>query len=249
MSNFGSGESYRRAEEDTSQWEDIHSKHKTEGYEYVKGIKQRLKAKRNEDWVKFHHDDTIDKTAEEERAAAEEDSSDCSDFEDEDEEEVLRKMREKRMRQLKDKKKKERYGTVRYIHRNEYISEVTKSSENCPVVLHLYQDYIPACELMARALNSVAAKKKATKFLKIKATECIEGFPDSNCPCLIIYNEGKMTHKFTGLERFGGKKISPDILEWELAQANAVETDMEDNPIMDHLVADALEAKVQETLE
>jgi len=250
--NATNTESYRRAEADTTQWEDIHSKHKTEGYEYVKGIKERQRKKRNEDWVTFHHDDkatSAREKAEESATKATADSSDDEDDFDDDEEEVMRRMRAKRLAQLKDKKQKERYGTVRYIHRGEFVAEVTKASENCPVVLFMYQDYIPECELLSRALNQVAARKKATKFLKIKATECVENFPDRSCPSLLVYNGGKMTHKFETLEKLGGKKVNADILEWALAQANACETTMEENPIVDHIIADAMEARLQATLE
>lgn len=251
--NTGNSESYRRAEADTTEWEDIHSKHKTEGYEYVKDIKTRQRKQRNEDWVNVHHDDSRavkDLEEEEEELAAKAAAEDSDDsFDDDDDDEILRRMREKRMAQLKEKKQKERYGTVQYIHRSEYVKEVTEASKTCPVVLHLYQDYIPDCEIMARALNEVALRKRAVKMLKIKATDCIENFPDRSCPCLIIYNGGKMTHKFEGLNRFGGKKMTPDDLEWHLAQANVCETNMEENPRIDHIIADVMEAKAQESLE
>lgn len=247
MSTFGSGESYRRAVEDTTQWEDIHSKHKTEGYEYVKAIKKMQKEKQNEDWTVQHHDAPTDKEEKEMRKAAGEDSDD-EDFDD-DEEEIFRRMREKRLAQLKEKKQKERFGSVRQINRAEYVKEVAEASKKAPVVLHLYQDYVPECELLTRAMRQLASTKKATKFLKIKATDCIENFPDASLPCLIVYMEGTMKIKIEGIQRFGGKKMTPDDLEWHLAQIGACETEMEENPRIDIMVADAMEDAVRRDLD
>ena len=248
MSHFGTGESYRRDVLETSQWEDIHGRHKTEGYEYVQQIKDARNKRNNEDWVHKHHDENDAVSSKEDKIIAGEDSDD-SDFEDDDEEVIMKRMRAKRLAQLKEKKMKEKFGTLRQITRAEYVSEVAEASKKAPVVLHLYQDYVPECELMDRALRNLAAKKKATKFLRIKATNCIENFPDSSLPCLIVYVEGSMRAKVEGLQRFGGKKMTVDDLEWNLAQMDAVETELEENPRIDHIVADAMEEAVRRDMD
>ena len=232
---------------ETSQWEDIHGRHKTEGYEYVQQIKDARKKRNNEDWVHKHHDEK-DAVSTKDKIIAGEDSDD-SDFEDDDEEEIMKRMRAKRLAQLKEKRMKEKFGTLRQITRAEYVSEVAEASKKAPVVLHLYQDYVPECELMDRALRNLAAKKKATKFLRIKATNCIENFPDASLPCLIVYVDGSMRAKVEGLQRFGGKKMTVDDLEWNLSQMDAVETELEENPRIDHIVADAMEQAVRRDMD
>ena len=161
----------------------------------------------------------------------------------------MKRMRAKRLAQLKEKRMKEKFGTLRQITRAEYVSEVAEASKKAPVVLHLYQDYVPECELMDRALRNLAAKKKATKFLRIKATNCIENFPDASLPCLIVYVDGSMRAKVEGLQRFGGKKMTVDDLEWNLSQMDAVETELEENPRIDHIVADAMEQAVRRDMD
>ena len=97
---------------------------------------------------------------------------------------------------------------------------------------------------MARALRTLAAKKKATKFLKIKATECIQNFPDGALPCLLIYRGGKMQQKFETLRVFGGKKMKESDVEWHLSQVGACETELEENPRLEHLIEDVMEQAV-----
>jgi len=249
MSAFGSSTSYRRPEKETTQWEDIHETHKTEGYEYVKEIKAARRAERNEDWTHTHQDAPTKK----EELAVQQDkaeSDDGSDLDsDLDDDEFMKQYRAKRVAEIKRKKETERFGTIRQINRAEYVAEVAEASKASPVVLHLYQDYSKGCTLMHRALTELACKKKATKFLKIKATDCIENFPDSSLPCLLVYVGGTMKIKFEGLGMFGGKKVTADDLEWHLSQAGACETDMDENPRMEHMIKDALESAVREDLD
>ena len=37
--------------------------------------------------------------------------------------------------------------------------------------------------------------------MKIIATKCIEGFPDANCPCFIVYKAGKPVSHLTNVDK------------------------------------------------
>jgi len=84
---------------------------------------------------------------------------------------------------------------------------------------------------MLQCLEILAEKFKECKFVKINGQECIEDYPEEFCPTLIIYkNENPIGH-IKGLECFGGVDvISPDIIEWELAQLGVWKTQIETNP-------------------
>jgi len=259
MSTFGCSESYRRPELETTQWEDIHGTHKTEGYEYVAAIKAERTRKKNEDWTPadVHHDDNSTEHTNQNATSlvdrllgtGEQKSDDDFDSDDEEDEAFFRKFREQRIAEMKAKKANEKYGCVRYINRAEYVSEVAEASKACWVVLHLYQDRVPECTLMERALAQVAKQKKATKFLKIKSTDCIENFPDSSLPCLLVYHEGKMQMKFEGLGQFGGRKMTARDVEWRLAEVGACPTDMEENPRVEEVIKDVMESAIQQDLD
>lgn len=47
---------------------------------------------------------------------------------------------------------------------------------------------------MCEALAEVAKKHPNTKFLKIVADKCIENFPDTKVPALLVYKSGKLGH-------------------------------------------------------
>lgn len=47
-------------------------------------------------------------------------------------------------------------------------------------------------------LSTIAKRNKATKFLRIVADKCIHGYPDRNCPTLLIYVDGDMRQQLVG---------------------------------------------------
>lgn len=122
-------------------------------------------------------------------------------------------------------------GDVRQIKKSDFVREVTEASKSAWIVLHLFKDSHDECTLMARALADIAPKFPHTRFLKIVSTECVEGFPDSDLPCLIIYHGGELQHQTAGLGRFGGMRISAESLEWELGRMGVVDTDLTENPM------------------
>ena len=56
-------------------------------------------------------------------------------------------------------------------------------------------------------LRDIAQKYGHVKFIKIIADKCIDKFPDSNCPCIIIYKGGKPVSHTANLDRVLKGKI------------------------------------------
>ena len=88
-----------------------------------------------------------------------------------------------------------------------------------------------ACVLMSRALSQLSPKFPRVRFLKIVSTECVENFPDSELPCLIIYHDGELQHQTAGLGQFGGLQITAESLEWSLSNMGVLQTEMTGNPL------------------
>lgn len=239
---------YRAKEGETTQWEDIHSRHKTEGYGYVKEIKKAARAVRLQDWTSAAAASL--ETDSRARAEGSDDSSDDSDFEADDTEDrkFMEMYRKKRMLEMKAKRLREAYGDVYQLSRADYEKEMVEGSKDKWVVLHLYQDSVVECRLLAEHLRTVANRKKDVKFLKIVATDCIENYPDRNCPTLIVYHEGKMQKQFLGLADFGGKKMVANDLEFVLAQFGVCETDIETNPRITETIKDTMESAIRNDL-
>lgn len=73
-------------------------------------------------------------------------------------------------------------------------------------------------------------KFKSVKFIKMIATSCIEKFPDSSVPTIIIYHDGKLSTKIEGISLYGGNKMNCDCLEWVLFMKGVLESDLEEDP-------------------
>jgi hypothetical protein len=52
-------------------------------------------------------------------------------------------------------------------------------------------------------LTTLAAKYKATKFVKIVGDHCIPDYPDKNLPTLLIYGNGDLQQQLVGLSKLG----------------------------------------------
>mmetsp|Transcript_16080 Transcript_16080/g.18207 ORF Transcript_16080/g.18207 Transcript_16080/m.18207 type:complete len:283 (+) Transcript_16080:126-974(+) len=143
----------------------------------------------------------------------------------------LEKFRQQRIAELKSKKSKERFGSAIPIQREEFIREVTNASKGNTfdseekdskgdgqwVVVELFKDGIQESSRMTQLINELAKRQSATKFVRIRSTECVENWPDSNVPCLFLYNHGSLQHQVIGLNEFGGgDQSSVEKLEWVL---------------------------------
>lgn len=69
-----------------------------------------------------------------------------------------------------------------------------------------------------------------TKFVRVKATDAIPNYPDSKCPTLLVYRDGKVLQQHVGLDVFSGQKTDVDDLEWALSKCGAVTTDLLEAP-------------------
>ncbi|KAJ3001747.1 hypothetical protein HKX48_002724 [Thoreauomyces humboldtii] len=144
------------------------------------------------------------------------------ELEDEEDDRVLESYRRQRMAEMNAASKLEKYGSVTQIQKIDYTVEVTEASKDTWVVVHLFQDGVPACKLLNAILDRVAARYRATKFLRIVATQCIPDYPDRNTPTLLVYGEGDLKRNLVGIENLGGKSTTVDHIEKMLKMIGAI---------------------------
>lgn len=138
---------------------------------------------------------------------------------------------EYRRRRMEEMAGRVQHGSVVDLRsRSEFEHQVTLASTSAPVVVHLYGDRLPASELMDAALAILARKFPHVKFVRIRSTVCIPGYPNANLPTLVVYDGGAAKRTLAGLATFGGLRMTPDDVEWELAQCGVLRTDLEENP-------------------
>lgn len=134
---------------------------------------------------------------------------------DEQEERILLKLRTQRMKEMAAKAKLARFGRVYPISRVDYTREVTEASkenassageeedqsagEGTGVVCFLYNDSMETCNLLAKYLDTLAAKYPSSKFVSIVGDKCIPNYPDKNLPTMLIYRKGELHRQIVGL--------------------------------------------------
>uniref|UniRef100_UPI00358F6F06 phosducin-like protein 3 n=1 Tax=Myxine glutinosa TaxID=7769 RepID=UPI00358F6F06 len=163
----------------------------------------------------------------------------------EEDERVLEMYRLQRLAELQSNQRKAVFGSVLEISGPDYVDEITKAGADLWVVLHLYKQGIPLCTLINQYLSELARKFPATKFVKAISTTCIANYPDKNLPTIFVYRGGNIRVQFVGPLMFGGMKLTRDDLEWQLAEAGVVKTDLEENPRKE--IPDALLGSLRST--
>ncbi|XP_037930443.1 viral IAP-associated factor homolog [Teleopsis dalmanni] len=163
------------------------------------------------------------------------------ELEDSEDEAVLEQYRQRRIAEMRAFAEKAKFGSVREISGQDYVSEVTKAGEGIWVVLHLYANGVPLCALIHHHMQQLAIRFPQTKFLRSIATTCIPNFPEKNLPTIFVYFEGEMKKQFIGAFELRGEKLTAEELEYMLGQVGAVPTDIKEDPkqqIKDKLLAD-----------
>ncbi|XP_003471764.1 phosducin-like protein 3 [Cavia porcellus] len=159
-----------------------------------------------------------------------EELEDNEDEFNEEDERAIEMYRQQRLAEWKATQLRNKFGEVLEISGKDYVQEVTKAGEGLWVVLHLYKQGIPLCALINQHFSGLARKFPDVKFIKAISTTCIPNYPDRNLPTIFIYREGDIKAQFIGPLVFGGMNLTRDELEWKLAKAGAVRTDLEENP-------------------
>lgn len=125
---------------------------------------------------------------------------------------------------------KAKFGSVREISGQDYVNEVNKAGDGIYVVLHLYKQGIPLCNVINQHIGVLAAKFPATKFLKSIASTCIPNFPEKNLPSVFIYYEGGMKRQFVGPIELRGPNLSCDELEYIIGMSDAIPSEIREDP-------------------
>jgi hypothetical protein len=96
--------------------------------------------------------------------------------------------------------------------------------------LHPPKNSVPSCRIINAALDRLAARKRAVKFVKIIGSEAIKNWPESNCPAILVYSKTNIWRQFIGIGTLGGNSTNAEILEWILAENGVFETELEQDP-------------------
>ncbi|NXV79535.1 PDCL2 protein, partial [Atlantisia rogersi] len=149
---------------------------------------------------------------------------------DEADRKAIEMHRQQRLKEWKHLQRMQKYGELREISGDQYVQEVTNAPEDVWVIIHLYRSSTPMCLLVNEHLSLLARKFPEVKFLKAIVNSCIPNYQDRCLPTILVYKSGEIKSRFIGVSECGGMYLKVEELEWKLAEAGAVETDLEENP-------------------
>lgn len=150
------------------------------------------------------------------------DIDDLNSLEDEEDEEFLNFYKNKRISEMKELASAAKFGQIYHITKQEYEQEVTKQSDSCFVLLHMSLSSQVQSRLLSSIFQSLSAKYPEIKFCEIPANRCIESYPESNCPTLIIYHKTNVLKQYITLTQLGGNDCNIKDIESVLVDVNAV---------------------------
>ncbi|KAJ3299702.1 hypothetical protein HK104_007630 [Borealophlyctis nickersoniae] len=131
-------------------------------------------------------------------------------LENEEEDEYMKEYRAKRLAEMQRLAAKPKFGVVRELEVDDYVSAVDDEDPQVLVLVHLYKSQIEACRLVNTFLDALAKKYLSMKFLRIVSAKADPNFDDIALPALLAYKGGyvvtsvmPVTHEVEGWEETG----------------------------------------------
>ncbi|XP_038703473.1 phosducin-like protein 3 [Tripterygium wilfordii] len=138
-----------------------------------------------------------------------------------DDDRFLEEYRKKRLAEMRESAIHPKFGSVNPISGSDFVREVSQAPSDVWVVVILFKEGIPECELLMRCIEELATRYPGTKFVKIISTDCIPNYPDRNLPTLLVYNNGAVKANHVGLRSFG-RRCTPEGVAFVLCQSDPV---------------------------
>ena len=152
------------------------------------------------------------------------DLDDLDALEDEEDEEFLAKYRQQRVQELQTLTQKSLYGVVYPISKPDYSREVTDASKTGPVLVNLTSSLGTNMEsrVLTQLWRQAAREFGEVKFCEMRGDQAIEGYPDKNCPTILIYKDGDIVKQLVTLAGLGGVRMGMKDLDSLLVEVGAV---------------------------
>ncbi len=141
-----------------------------------------------------------------------------------EEEKVSEKYRQQRVQELASLTKKAIHGTVYPLSKPDYSREVTDASNAGPVLVNLTSGLGTNVEsrVLTELWRKAAAEYGEVKFCEIRGDMAIEGYPDKNCPTILVYHKGDIVKQLVTLMTVGGVRIGMPEIDKLLIEVGAI---------------------------
>jgi len=104
------------------------------------------------------------------------------------------------------------------------VKEVTEASINGPVLVNLTSGLGTNVEsrILTELWRKAAREYGEVKFCEIRGDMAIEGYPDRNCPTILVYDKGDIVKQVVTLMTIGGVRIGMREIDKLLIEIGAV---------------------------
>jgi len=145
-------------------------------------------------------------------------------LEDEEDEEFLNKYRSQRLQELSSLAQRGVHGSVYHISKPDYAREVTDASNDYYVLVLMTSSLGTNTEsrVITEVFRTAAAEFPEVKFCDIKANMAIDGYPEKNCPTILIYHKGDIVKQIVTLMSLKGVRTSMSDIDDLLVEIGAV---------------------------
>ncbi|KAL8413304.1 hypothetical protein RB594_004789 [Gaeumannomyces avenae] len=157
------------------------------------------------------------------------DMDELQELEDEEDEAFMEQYMQKRMAEMRELSKKSVHGSVYPLSKPEYQRAVTEASSSGPVLVNLVSSVGTNTEsrVLSELWRQAAKEYGEVKFCEMRADQAIEGYPDRNCPTILVYRNGDIVKQIVTLMTVGGVRMGMLDLDKILVEVGAVpDTDM-----------------------
>ncbi|KAK6528773.1 hypothetical protein TWF694_004010 [Orbilia ellipsospora] len=152
------------------------------------------------------------------------DLDELDELEDDEDEEFLESYRQKRLAELSTLSQNSPHGSVYPVQKPDYAKDITEASKQYYVFLHLSSSTYANVEskLLTEVWRSAAGKFPDVKFCEMRADMAVEGYPESNCPTILVYKDTDIVKQVITLKSMGGVKCGVADVEKLLVEVGAV---------------------------
>ncbi|KAI9781366.1 MAG: hypothetical protein M1816_002386 [Peltula sp. TS41687] len=131
------------------------------------------------------------------------------------------------MEELSTITKKSVHGQVYHLRKPDYTRDVTEASRSGYVLVHLTSSSSSNVEsrLLTERWRELASVFGDVKFCEIQGDMCIEGYPEKNCPTILVYRDGEIVRQLLTLRELNGPRTTQADLGNLLVGVGAVKAD------------------------
>ncbi|KAF7926781.1 uncharacterized protein EAE97_010290 [Botrytis byssoidea] len=145
-------------------------------------------------------------------------------LEDEEDDAFLEQYKKQRMAELSSISKKAKHGAVYPLSKPDYQREVTDASQDSPVLVNLTSGLGTNVEsrVLTELWRRAAVEFGEVKFCEMRGDMAIEGYPDRNCPTILVYNKGDIVKQVVTLMTMGGVRVGMAEIDKLLIEIGAI---------------------------